>query len=158
MTDERQGEDLWEALARLPRGSGVVFRHYGLPLEERRALFGRVRRVTRKRHLWLLAGGGPLRGADGVHGHGQGCISASAHSLRELRIVERSGARLVFVSPVFATRSHPGAKPLGPVRFGRIARAARIPVIALGGMDEGRARSLRGLGAYGWAAIDGWSR
>ena len=39
MTDERLGDGLWAALERLPKGSGVVFRHYGLAPAERRALF-----------------------------------------------------------------------------------------------------------------------
>ena len=44
MTDERQGEGLWAALERLPKGAGVVFRHYGLRPSERRKLFERIRR------------------------------------------------------------------------------------------------------------------
>src|SRR5687767_13093687 len=84
-TDERQGEHLWAALERLPRGAGVVFRHYSLPPAERRALFDRVRRIARRRRLILLAGGKGLRG-DGVHGgRGGGLRSASAHNLRELK-------------------------------------------------------------------------
>src|SRR3954471_1706542 len=130
MTDERQGDGLWEALERLPKGSGVVFRHYGLARAERRKLFQRVRRVARRRRLLLLAGGTGLRG-DGVHGGRRG-FSASAHNLRELKAAERSGAELVFLSPAFGTRSHPDARALGPVRFGLIAGRARIPVIALG--------------------------
>ena len=31
-------------------------------------------------------------------------------------------------------------------------------IVALGGMDARRFRSLRALGAYGWAAIDALSR
>ncbi|MEJ8630952.1 hypothetical protein P0F65_16040 [Sphingomonas sp. I4] len=31
MTDERLGDGLWRALARLPPGSGVVFRHHATP-------------------------------------------------------------------------------------------------------------------------------
>jgi thiamine-phosphate pyrophosphorylase len=154
MTDKRQGEALWTALERLPAGAGVVFRHYGLERRERRRLFERVRKVARRRRLFLLAKAG-LRG-DGVHnGRGPGLRSASAHSLRELKSAERSGAALVFLSPAFATRSHPGARPLGPVRFGLISRQARVPVIALGGMDARKARRL--ANAYGWAAIDAWS-
>jgi thiamine-phosphate pyrophosphorylase len=153
MTDERQGEDLWEALERLPKGSGVVFRHYGLAAGERRKLFERVRRVAKRRRLLLFAAGG-LRG-DGVHGgRGGGLRSAPAHNLRELKTVERSGATLVFLSPAFPTRSHPGARPLGPVRFGLIAAQARVPVIALGGMDQRKARRLPHI--YGWAGIDAW--
>ena len=156
MTDERQGEGLWEALERLPKGAGVVFRHYGLAPGERRRLFERLRRVARRRRLFLLAGGTGLR-CDGAHGgRGRGFRSASAHDLAELKTAERSGANLVFLSPAFPTRSHPGARALGPVRFAIIAGQARIPVIALGGMDPKQARRLPHI--YGWAGIDVWSR
>lgn len=155
MTDERQGEGLWPALERLPKGSGVVFRHYGLAPAERRKLFDRVRRVAKRRRLLLLtAGGKGLRG-DGVHGgRGSGFRSASAHNLRELMAAERAGAALVFLSPAFPTRSHPGARALGPLRFGIIAGQARVPIIALGGVDERKARRLPNI--YGWAGIDAW--
>ena len=163
MTDERQGDRLWTAISRLPRGAGIVFRHYGLPSGDRRVLFERVRREARRRHHLLLLAG-PMRlarswGADGSHDRTRrpGIRSASAHDLRELRAAERAGAELVFVSPVFPTRSHPGARTLGRPRFGLIARQARIKVIALGGVDRRRAAGLARLGAYGWAGIDAWS-
>jgi thiamine-phosphate pyrophosphorylase len=159
MTDERQGAALWTALERLPRGAGIVFRHYGLPPAERRRLFARIRKIARPKGLFLVAADKRFRGADGVH-HGPGRAglrTASAHNLAELRTAERNGARLVFVSPVFATHSHPDARVLGRVRFGLIAHQSRIPVIALGGMDSRRARGLAALGAYGWAGIDAWS-
>jgi thiamine-phosphate pyrophosphorylase len=69
----------------------------------------------------------------------------------------RAGADALFVSPVFATRSHPGAPALGRARLGLLIRGLRIPVIALGGMDRRRAASLRALGVHGWAAIDAWT-
>jgi thiamine-phosphate pyrophosphorylase len=156
MTDERQGEALWAALESLPGGAGVVFRHYGLPLKQRRTLFERVRRVAARRRLILLVAGLPLPGGHGTHGRpGRGLRSASAHNLRELKAAERSGADLVFLSPVFATRSHLRANTLGPRRFALIAHQANIPVIALGGMNARRARSLGG--AWGWGGIDAWS-
>jgi thiamine-phosphate pyrophosphorylase len=158
MTDERLGECLWAALERLPRGSGMVFRHYSLPADARRELFERVRAVARRRRLVLLIAGAAFRGADGRHNdRGFGLRSASAHSQRELKAAERSGAHLVFLSPVFPTRSHPRARPLGRLRFGLIARQARIPVIALGGADARSGRSLAALGAYGWAGIDAFA-
>lgn len=153
MTDERQGEGLWEALERLPKGSGVVFRLHSLAPAERRKLFDRVRRVARRRRLLLVVDGKGLRG-DGVHGGRRGAFSASAHDLRELKTAERHGAKLVFLSPAFPTRSHPGARALGTVRFGLIAGQARIPVIALGGVDARKARRLPHI--YGWAGIDAW--
>ena len=49
MTDERLGDAIWPALARLPRGAGVVFRHYATPAAERRALFAAVARATKRK-------------------------------------------------------------------------------------------------------------
>jgi thiamine-phosphate pyrophosphorylase len=96
------------------------------------------------------------RRGDGVHNRrGPGLRSASAHNLRELKAAERSGAALVFLSPAFPTRSHPGARALGPVRFGLISGQARVPVIALGGVDRRKARRLPHI--YGWAGIDAFS-
>ena len=67
----------------------------------------------------------------------------------------RARADLVLLSPVFPTRSHPGAATLGPVRFGSMALGRRVA--ALGGMDAQRFKRLRYLGAYGWAAIDAFT-
>jgi thiamine-phosphate pyrophosphorylase len=38
-----------------------------------------------------------------------------------------------------------------------LARAARLPVIALGGMSPAKARRLAPFGIVGWAAIDAWT-
>jgi thiamine-phosphate pyrophosphorylase len=157
MTDERLGERLFEAIGRLPAGAGIVFRHYALDSGARRALFERVLAEARPRDLTVVAAGGPLPGANGTHNaRGPGLRTASAHNLREIRRAEGRGADLIFLSPVHPTSSHPGALPLGSRRFARLARQARLPVIALGGMDEARFRKLRG--AYGWAGIDAWTR
>ena len=160
MSDERQGAALFAALDRLPEGGGIVFRHYGLQVAERRALFERVRSASAGRHLLLVAGpAGQARawGADGSHGRGlgEGLRTAPAHDLEEIRAAEQAGAALIFLAPVFATRSHPGAAPLGPAQFEKLARQTRVPVVALGGMDAERFAGLGG--AYGWAAIDAWN-
>jgi thiamine-phosphate pyrophosphorylase len=76
----------------------------------------------------------------------------TAHSLREIAAGRRARADAIVLSPVFATRSHPGARTLGPLRFRLLAARAGLPVIALGGMDAARARRL---GQAPWAAIDG---
>lgn len=160
MTDERMGEALWDALARLPHGSGVVFRHYGLPPAERRALFANVLKVAKRRRLVVVrAGSVPLRGEAGVHGrHGPGLRTSPAHDRRQAIAALRAGAQVLFVSPAFPTRSHPGARALGPVRFGLLTRGLDVPVIALGGMDARKAASLRAFGIHGWAAIDAWAK
>ncbi len=160
MTDERLGGDLFAALDRLPPDGGVVFRHHSLPETRRRALFDRVRAAHPG--LMLLAGAAEQArswGADGSHGRGRGrgLRSAPVHSLAEIRAAERDRAGLLFLSPVYPTRSHPDAPPLGLARFAWLARRTPLPVIALGGMDEARGKRLVSFGAYGWAAIDAWA-
>jgi len=168
MTDERVGNaDLLRAVARLPQGSAVVFRHYSLPETERRMLFDRVKHAARRRHLLVLLAGDPAMarkwGADGHHGHvgrpfqaPRGWLhSAPVHNHRELIAAQRAGADFFLISPLFRTRSHPGAQPLGPARFAALARHANLHVIALGGVKKHHGALVARLGASGYAAIDG---
>lgn len=157
MTDERMGEALWAALRRVPPGGGVVFRHRSLAPGERLRLFVRVRRIARARGLTVVSAGGRLPGADGVHGtsKGGGLRTWPAHDRDEVLAGMRRGA-LPFVSPVFATRTHPGAPALGVRRAGRVAGAAGGAAIAMGGMDAARWRRISRHGFAGWAAIDAW--
>lgn len=166
LTDPRQGDALWAALERLPRGAGVVVRPYGLDRAERERLVARVRAVARRRGLILVLAGEAREAerlkADGVYQaprRGRDLIMlATAHGRAELVAAARARADLVLLSPVFPTRSHPGARTLGPMRFGLLAEGSTVPVIALGGMTSDRFARLRPLGACGWAAIDGWIR
>ena len=153
MTDARMGEALLPAIAALPKGSGLVFRHYELGAKARKALLAQVRRIARARRLVVV-----VAGKGGKHGRHRGAITAPVHSVRERIAAERARARLVFVSPVFATASHPGAKPLGRVRFGLLIRGSKCPVVALGGMNARRARGLAAFKIHGWAGIDAFKR
>lgn len=163
ISDARNDSGLETALRRMPRGSGLVFRHYHLPEPERRARFRQLRRLARLRgHAVVLAAtmrAARAWGADGAYGSASSIAKGPAglrlvttHSLRELRRAARADAALL--SPVFATRSHPGAGALGPLRFLLMAQKSRIPVLALGGMTLRRAARMP---LYGWAAIDGLS-
>ena len=156
MTDERLGDGLLAAVGRLPEGAGIVFRQYSLTEAERRVLFDAVKQAAPGP---VLLAGFPEQalawGADGSHGRHRGATTAPAHDLAEIRAAERAGAALVFLSPVFPTRSHPDATVLGPEGFAALASQTALPVIALGGMNAGRARTLSG--AYGWAGIDAWA-
>ena len=163
LSDARNDAGLEQALRRLPRGSGFVLRHYHLPPAERRARFRKLARIARARgHMVVLSGSAAEArrwGADGAYGSGQtlGAGAAllrlvSVHSLAELRRTRRADA--VLLSPVFPTRSHPGAAGLGTLRFRAIAAWAPVPVIALGGMNRATARRIAWPR---WAAIDGLS-
>ena len=94
-------------------------------------------------------------GADGSHGRNAGATTAPAHALAEIRAAEAAGAALVFLSPIFPTRSHPDAPVLGPDGFAALAAQTQLPVVALGGMNAARAEGLKD--AYGWAGIDAWA-
>lgn len=168
ISDARNDARLERAIARLPRGSGVIFRHYHLPEPERMARFAQIRRRARRYgHIVVLSGTmaeARRSGAQGAYGSPQslhpgprGLRLATIHSLRELAKAQRSRADAVLLSPVFPTRSHQGAPHLGVLRFRHLGRYAGIPVIALGGMTARAARAMsrpRGL-TQAWAAIDG---
>lgn len=159
LSDARNDAVLEAVLKRLSKGSGFIFRHYHLNEAERFARYQRLRRLCRMRGIWVVLSGTEAQArrwrADAAYG--EGAAIATAHSLRELR--KAHAAQAVLLSPVHATRSHPGAKSLGAVRFLMLAKAARVPVIALGGMTARRARALpMGRGIHGWAAIDGLSK
>lgn len=159
LTDARNDARLERAIARLGRGDALVFRHYHLDPRARQQRFARLARLARRKGILLvtarLAGTGRR---DGVYGTARevagasGLKLATAHSLAEIGAAVRADADAVLLSPVFATRSHPAARALGPVRFLLLARRCPLPVIALGGMTPDRAR---GLPVHGWAAIDG---
>ncbi|MEW4468563.1 thiamine phosphate synthase [Parasphingorhabdus sp. JC815] len=172
MTDARNDAMLEKSIKALPRGSGIVFRHYHLSPDNRHKRFAEVRRwAKRGGHILLLAGPpstARLWGADGVHGRQwkkhqtAGMIhSAPVHDRNEISLANHHGADLFFLSPVFSTRSHPGQRPLSQMQLRRLVTLCAIlhrkPVILLGGMNARRFQQLAGLGAYGWAAIDGLS-
>lgn len=160
-TDDRLTlEAILAAAMALPHGSGIVVRSGDSRRLKR--LLAHLMPVARRRRLVLTASGaghthdvGRHIGRRGrVDGH-QEAMTASAHNVPELRRASRAGAALVFVSPVFATRSHPKARPLGPLRLAALVRASRVPVVALGGMTRVLWRRVKPTGAYGWAAVDG---
>jgi thiamine-phosphate pyrophosphorylase len=162
VSDARNDAALEAALRQLPRGSGFIFRHYHLPATERRTRFGTLARIARARgHVVVLSGSTKLArnwGADGAYGADlasgpAGLRLATAHSFKDLRRTIRADA--VLLSPVFATRSHPRAKPLGALRLRLLAAQAAVPVIALGGMNP---RCAKRLGWPRWAAIDAFLR
>lgn len=165
-TDSRRLPDPRAAVARLPRGkAGVVLRHDDDP--ERPALGRALARICRHRRLTLVVAGDARLAASlaaGTHLRAgrwagsvrprRGPVTSSAHDMRELVRARRARVDLVFLSPVFATASHPGARPLGPPRWAHLVRSAGGPVAALGGIDGASIRRLprhlcRAAGAIG---------
>lgn len=190
LTDERRLADPTAAVARLPRGSAVILRHHALPKAERVTLARALRAITRQRGILLLIAADGESGVELAHAVGTDgihlsewllcrgpwralrarkpgwLVTAAVHSPRALRAAATRGIDAALLSPVFPTASHPGARTLGPLRFAAWARASRIPVYALGGIDGRSAARLRPSPACGLAGIgalgppvdpDGWT-
>ena len=173
-TDERLGVGVVRLAALLPPGSGIVLRHDSLTRGARWRLLRRLMRVAKARRLTVFLAGTPdvarRWGADGVHlrqrdarravqAHRLGqVVTMPVHDADEARRARRAKADAVFISPLHPTRSHPGAPALGLAEWLRLARLAGGRPIALGGMTQHRARTLRRASGIkpGWAAIDAW--
>lgn len=75
--------------------------------------------------------------------------AASCHSAEELRRAEALGCDFALLSPVLATRSHPGAAYLGWEKFAASASGCSIPVYALGGLTHADMHTAWQHGAHG---------
>lgn len=164
VTDERLGGQLWQAIARVPAGTGgILFRHYSLAAAEREKLGREIASVARARRLMLAVGGDERLavrlGAALVHNpDGPAAalpFSLSVHDEVQALAARAAGAALVFVSPVYPTRSHAGRPALGLDAAIRLAGIAGCAAIALGGMDARRFQALDGP-FHGYAGIDCW--
>jgi thiamine-phosphate pyrophosphorylase len=81
-------------------------------------------------------------------------VGVSCHSIEGAREGEKSGANYIFFGPVFDTPSKRAFGPSqGTVRLAEVARAVRIPVIAIGGVNQTNAEECIRAGASGIAAI-----
>jgi thiamine-phosphate pyrophosphorylase len=105
-------------------------------------------------------------GADGVHLRADSVAPAEARAVAPAGfIIGRSvhsasevarlgaGADYLIAGTIWATPSKPLWPHIGVNGLGGIVRVARIPVLAIGGVDAVRVRELKAAGAAGAAAI-----
>jgi len=171
-----------EAVIRsLPKGAAVLFRDYHLTGRE--DLGSRLRGICQELGLIFLVGRdvglAEHLDADGVHlpeamvsscgevrkKHPRWLITAAAHSAGALRQAEEMGCDAALLSPVFATKSHPQTLPqtlkaaeltLGIAGLNKICADTKLPVYALGGINEDTAPLLLESDVVGLAAIRGF--
>lgn len=177
VSDEVRLPDPLAAAALLPPGSGVLLRHYGDPARAARA--AALAGLCRRRRLVLLVAGdwrlAARLGAAGLHlpeglaRHGvlapalgwvrrrHALLTVAAHSPSALGRAAGLGADAALVSPVFPSRSHPGAPVVGPLRLGLWSRRAGLGMVALGGVSAASAKRLPRGAVCGVAAIEGLS-
>jgi thiamine-phosphate pyrophosphorylase len=80
-------------------------------------------------------------------------VGRSVHSIEAALAAEGDGADFVIFGPVWASASHPGVEPVGVEALSDAARMLRIPVLAIGGLNEARIAECDAAGAAGYAAI-----
>lgn len=163
-TDPARTPDPLAIAKRLPRGTAVVYRHFGA--KERTVVARDLATLCRSRGLVLLIAADPdlaqRVGAAGVHWpearlqprQAPGLMTAAAHSAAAIAKAHAAGADACFLSPIFETQSAGSGEPRSLFRTSQIVRAAALPIIALGGVNTGNARKLIGRGFAGLAAID----
>ncbi|MCX6355942.1 MAG: thiamine phosphate synthase [Candidatus Aureabacteria bacterium] len=104
-------------------------------------------------------------GADGIH-IGQGdmpvpearrivgpeeVIGVTVRSVDDALSAESSGADYLAVGAVYATETKPEAPVIGLEGLSAVCRCARVPVVAIGGIDENNVRDVVRAGASGVA-------
>ena len=83
----------------------------------------------------------------------RGLVGRSVHSVDGAKQAQDQGADFVIFGPVWPSASHPAVHPAGLEALASVAAAVRIPVLAIGGVTEGRIAAVHSAGAAGYAAI-----
>ncbi|MFJ6025466.1 thiamine phosphate synthase [Brevundimonas sp. NPDC092305] len=157
----------WEVAARLPAGSGVVYRAFGATDARETAL--RLREATQGRVTLLVGLDGELAQAchaDGLHlperaldraaalraAHPGWLLTGAVHGRQVLSKASELDAAVL--SPVFPAGGASADRPeLGVEVFSDLVGRAPCPVYALGGINARNAAGLIGSHACGIAAI-----
>ncbi|MBK6704150.1 MAG: thiamine phosphate synthase [Caulobacteraceae bacterium] len=165
-TDPVRTPDPVAVVRGLPRGTAVVYRHFGA--DDRVRVARRLAALCRSRGLVLLIGADAYLakacGADGVHwperlmpserGGAFRIVMAAAHDAKAVARANATGLDACVLSPIFPSASASAQSELGLFSASQIARESAIPVIALGGVTAANASRLSGRGFAGVAAVD----
>ncbi|HXX04395.1 MAG TPA: thiamine phosphate synthase [Xanthobacteraceae bacterium] len=179
VTDRRQARRPLEDIVAAALSAGcrwISLREKDLAKDEQialaRALLPMVRAKRAKLMLHGEAGLAKSAGADGAHLPAGSDLAAaraligsekllgvSIHTVSEAEAIDPSFADYVLAGPAFETPSKPGYGPeIGRKGFLEIARAARVPVLAIGGVNAARLGELIAAGAAGAAVMGGVMR
>lgn len=158
--------------AKLPSGSGIIYRHFGRP--ERLNVAEGLAEMSEQRGLHLLIAADPELakhvGADGVHWpearlpeswkwRDQFLLqTASAHSRRAIWAAQRAQMDAVLVSSIFPSMSPSARRPMGVTRLRFLKQHTPLPVYGLGGVsvtNAPRIASVAGLASV--SALSGIS-
>ena len=81
-------------------------------------------------------------------------VGRSVHGAEEAaRVAAAGGVDYLTLGTVYASASKPGRRPCGADALAAVARAVRLPVLAIGGVTVDNMREVLDAGAAGAAAI-----
>jgi thiamine-phosphate pyrophosphorylase len=154
----------------------VSLREKDLPEDEQVPLLRALLPIARRHDARLMLHGeaalAKLAGADGVHlpsgsdpavaralmGPGK-LIGVSIHTVTEAEAIDPRTADYALAGPAFETPSKPGYGPeIGRKGLAEISRAARVPVLAIGGINAARVAEVIAAGCAGVAVMGGVMR
>ena len=78
-------------------------------------------------------------------------LLGSAHNIYEIKIKERQGVEVIFLSPLFKTKNYKHALKI--VKFNILSKMTRKKIIALGGINKKNFNHLKITNAYGFSGI-----
>jgi thiamine-phosphate pyrophosphorylase len=179
VTDRRQARRPLSEVVAAALAAGcrwVSVREKDLPDDEQIALVRRLLPLARRHDARLTLHGdaalAKICGADGVHlsagsdplavramlGPGK-LIGVSIHTITEAEAIDPGAVDYALAGPAFETPSKPGYGPeIGRKGLGEIARASRVPVLAIGGLNASRAAEVLASGPVGIAVMGGVMR
>ncbi|MBQ3378587.1 MAG: thiamine phosphate synthase [Clostridia bacterium] len=85
-------------------------------------------------------------------------LGASAHDIEEAREAEALGASYITASNVFETDCKPGMPKKGTKWLETICESVKIPVYALGGINEGNLELIKKTSAAGACMMSGYMK
>jgi thiamine-phosphate pyrophosphorylase len=179
VTDRAQARRSLAEIATAALANGcrwVSLREKDLPEDEQVVLARMLLPAARKHNALLLLHGeaalAKLAGVDGVHlpsgsdtaaaralfGPGK-LIGVSLHTVTEAEAIDPRAADYALAGPAFETPSKPGYGPeIGRKGLTEIARACRVPVLAIGGINTARVGEVIAAGCAGVAVMGGVMR
>jgi thiamine-phosphate pyrophosphorylase len=154
----------------------MSLREKDLPEDEQVVLARILMPMARKHGARLMLHGeaalAKTAGVDGVHlpsgsdaaaaralmGPGK-LVGVSIHTVTEAGAIDPQAADYALAGPAFETPSKPGYGPeIGRKGLGEIARACRVPVLAIGGINTARVGEVMAAGCAGVAVMGGVMR
>jgi thiamine-phosphate pyrophosphorylase len=179
VTDRRQARRPLAEIVAAALAAGcrwVSLREKDLPKDEQVPLLRSLQPIARRHGARLMVHGeaalAELAGADGVHlpsgsdpiaarlliGPGK-LVGVSIHTVGEAAAIDPAVIDYALAGPAFETVSKPGYGPeIGRKGLIEMARAARIPLLAIGGINTLRIAEVIAAGCAGVAVMGGVMR